>query len=102
MKSLSKLHQEAVAKMETEEEKVKYAAAFMVEKPIEMIRMILMKHEQAVIEVMKELSEERDRARELLARCETEMRYAGWNKFESDNTARNGVYEQVKHALEKS
>ena len=37
---------------------------------------------------------------ELLQRCENEMRYAGWDKFQSDNTARNGVYEQVKQFLE--
>lgn len=43
-----------------------------------------------------------DMATELLQRCENEMRYAGWCKFESDNTARNGVYEQVKHYLEKN
>ena len=42
-----------------------------------------------------------DRAFELLRRAEVEMRYAGWNKYESDNTARNGVYEQIKHFLEK-
>jgi coproporphyrinogen III oxidase-like Fe-S oxidoreductase len=36
-----------------------------------------------------------DRAFELLRRAETEMRYAGWNKYESDNSARNGVYEQI-------
>jgi hypothetical protein len=38
-------------------------------------------------------------ARELLERCENEMRYAGWTKFESDNPARNGVYEDVKEFL---
>jgi len=42
-----------------------------------------------------------DRAFDLLRRAETEMRYAGWNKYESDNSARNGVYEQIKHFLEK-
>jgi len=47
---------------------------------------------------MKELA----RAYELLERCENEMRYAGWTKYEADNTARNGVYEQVKQFLEKS
>jgi hypothetical protein len=36
---------------------------------------------------------------ELLERCENEMRYAGWTKYEVDNTARNGVYEQVKEFL---
>jgi hypothetical protein len=39
---------------------------------------------------------------ELLQRCENEMRYAGWDKLEADNFAKNGVYEQVKELLEKS
>ena len=39
---------------------------------------------------------------ELLQRCENEMRYAGWGKQEADNTARNGVYEQVKEILEEN
>lgn len=99
MKPLSKLHAEAVLMAKTEQEKVKAAAVAMVERPVEMIRAILMKHEQAVIEVMSELAKERDRARELLERCENEMRYAGWTRFESDNPARNGVYEQVKEFL---
>ena len=36
---------------------------------------------------------------ELLVLCENEMRYAGWTKVESDNPARNEVYEQVKEFL---
>ena len=40
-----------------------------------------------------------DRLYELLKRCEVEMRYAGWNKYDADNTARNGIYEQVKRTL---
>jgi len=99
MKPLSKLHAEAVAKAKTHDEKVKAAAVAMIETPMEMIRAILLKHEQAVIEVMSDLAKERDRARELLERCENEMRYAGWTKFESDNPARNGVYEEVKEFL---
>jgi hypothetical protein len=99
MKPLSKLHSEAVSKAKTDDDKVKAAAVAMIETPMEMIRAILLKHEQAVIEVMKELSEERDRALELLRRAETEMRYAGWNKYESDNSARNGVYEQIVRFL---
>lgn len=39
---------------------------------------------------------------ELLKRCENEMRYAGWDKLESDNTERNSVHEQVKSLLEKN
>lgn len=70
MKPLSKLHAEAVAKAKTDDEKVKAAAVAMIETPMEMIRAILLKHEQAVIEVMKELSEERDRAFDLLRRAD--------------------------------
>ena len=99
MKPLSKVHAEAVLKAKTEQERAKAAAAVMVERPVEMIRAILLKHEQAVIEVMSDLAKERDRARELLERCENEMRYAGWAKFESDNPARNGVYEQIVRFL---
>jgi hypothetical protein len=39
---------------------------------------------------------------ELLQRCENEMRYAGFDKLEADNVAKNAVYEQVKELLEKS
>ena len=99
MKPLSKAHAEAVFKAKTEQEKIKAAANAMIETPMDMIRAILMKHEQAVIEVMSDLAKERDRARELLARCENEMRYAGWTKYESDNPARNEVYEDVKEFL---
>ena len=50
-------------------------------------------------ELMDATAKDADRAYELLRRVETEMRYAGWNKYESDNSARNGVYEQVKEVL---
>jgi hypothetical protein len=62
MKSLSKLHQEAITKAKTEDAKVKAAAKAMIETPMEMIEAILMKHEQAVIEVMRELQEAKDAA----------------------------------------
>jgi len=39
---------------------------------------------------------------ELLQCCENEMRYAGWDKREADNPARNDVYEEVKQLLEKN
>ncbi len=57
MKPLSKLHQEAIAKAKTEDAKVKAAAKAMIETPMEMIEAILMKHETAVIEVMRELEQ---------------------------------------------
>ena len=62
MKSLSKLHQEAITKAKTEDDKVKAAAMAMIETPMEMIQAILLKHEQAVIEVMRELQEAKDAA----------------------------------------
>lgn len=62
MKPLSKLHQEAVLKAKTEQEKIKAAANAMIETPMDMIRAILLKHEQAVIEVMCELHESREAA----------------------------------------
>lgn len=37
---------------------------------------------------------------DLLIGCENEMRYAGWDKREADNPARNDVYEEVKKLLE--
>lgn len=51
------------------------------------------------IELHDAVVKDSDIAYELLCRCENEMRYAGWTKFESDNPARNGVYEQVKEFL---
>ena len=54
---------------------------------------------QAYMELMDAHAKELDRAMELLERCENEMRYAGWTKFESDNPARNSVYEEVKEFL---
>jgi len=39
---------------------------------------------------------------ELLQRCENEMRYAGFDKLEVDNAARNDVYLMVKSLLEKN
>ena len=51
-------------------------------------------------ELMDAHAKELDRAIELLHRAETEMRYAGWLWLDKDNTARNGVYEQIKHFLE--
>lgn len=39
---------------------------------------------------------------DLLQGCETEMRYAGWDKREADNPMRNDLYEEVKSLLEKN
>jgi len=62
MKSLSKLHQEAIIKAQNETDQNKAAAMAMIEKPIEMIKAIMLKHEIAVIEVMRELHESREAA----------------------------------------
>lgn len=75
MKSLSKLHQEAIIKAQNETDQNKAAAMAMIETPIEMIKAIMLKHEIAVIEVMRELHESREAAvmaeREACARlCE--------------------------------
>ena len=50
-------------------------------------------------DMMDAIAKDADRAHELLRRAETEMRYAGWTKYESDNAARNEVYEQIKEFL---
>jgi putative heme iron utilization protein len=62
MKTLSKLHQEAIIKAKTDADKNKAAAMAMIETPIEMIKAIMLKHEMAVIEVMRELHESREAA----------------------------------------
>ena len=53
----------------------------------------------AYINLLDAHAKELDRAMELLHRAENEMRYAGWTRFESDNSARNGVYEDIKEFL---
>lgn len=77
MKSLSKLHQEAIINARNETDQNKAAALAMIEKPIEMIKAIMLKHELAVIEVMRELHESREAAvraeREACAKVLDEM-----------------------------
>lgn len=60
MKSLSKLHQEAITKAQNATDQNKAAAMAMIDKPVEMIKAIMLKHELAVIEVMRELHESRE------------------------------------------
>lgn len=62
MKPLSKLHQEAIIKARNATDQNKAAAMAMIETPIEMIKAIMLKHELAVIEVMRELHESREAA----------------------------------------
>lgn len=58
MKPLSKLHTEAIEKARTEQAKVKAAALAMIETPMDLIKAVLLKHEEAVIEVMRELHQQ--------------------------------------------
>lgn len=62
MKSLSELHKKAITQAQNETDQNKAAALAMIEKPIEMIKAIMLKHELAVIEVMRELHESREAA----------------------------------------
>ena len=62
MKSLSELHKKAITQAQNETDQNKAAAMAMIEKPIEMIKAIMLKHEIAVIEAMRELHESREAA----------------------------------------
>ena len=62
MKSLSKLHKEAIIKAQNATDANRAAAMAMIETPIEMIKAILLKHEIAIIEVLRELHESREAA----------------------------------------
>lgn len=62
MKSLSEIHKKAIIQAQNETDQNKAAAMAMIEKPIEMIKAIMLKHELAVIEVMRELHESREAA----------------------------------------
>ena len=62
MKSLSEIHKKAIIQAQNETDQNKAAALAMIEKPIEMIKAIMLKHELAVIEVMRELHESREAA----------------------------------------
>ena len=62
MKSLSEIHKKAITQAQNETDQNKAAALAMIEKPIEMIKAIMFKHELAVIEVMRELHESREAA----------------------------------------
>ena len=50
-------------------------------------------------EMMDANAKELDKAMELLRRAETEMRYAGWGKFLSDNPARKEVFDDAGEFL---
>ena len=62
MKSLSELHKKAITQAKNETDQNKAAAMAMIERPLEMIKAIMLKHEIAVIEVMRELHESREAA----------------------------------------
>ena len=80
MKSLSELHKKAIIQAQNETDQNKAAAMAMIEKPIEMIKAIMLKHELAVIEVMRELHESREAA----VRAEREACAKLCDKYNSD------------------
>ncbi len=68
-------------------DQVNAAATVMIETPLELIKCILLKHETAVIEVMKELHEEKmelkQQRNELLAALETVTTWHGESRFDA-------------------
>ena len=62
---LSKHHTDAIKNATTEADKVKRAAAAMIETPMDLIRSVLQRHEESVIEVMRELEVEKRRLNDL-------------------------------------
>ena len=62
MKSFSEIHKKAIIQAQNKTDQNKAAALAMIERPIEMIKAIMLKHEIAVIEVMRELHESREAA----------------------------------------
>lgn len=63
---LKKQHEKAITQAKTEAEKVTAAAQAMIETPMSLIRHILQRHEESVIEVMRELDTDNRRLRDAL------------------------------------
>ena len=77
MKTLSKHHiedTEAIEKAKTELGKINAAALAMIETPMDLIKAVLLKHEVAVIEVMRELHQQQQADEALLRRCVSALR----------------------------
>ena len=66
MKTLSKLHIDAIEKAKDDLGKVNAAALAMIETPMDLIKAVLLKHEVAVIEVMCELHQQQQADEALL------------------------------------
>lgn len=64
MAKLTEAKKREIEKTSTEQEKVKAAAAVMIDTPMDLIRRILQRHEESVIEVMREQHQEIERLRE--------------------------------------
>ena len=77
---LGKKHSNAICSAKTEAEKVKAAAAAMIETPLDLIRHILQRHEESVIEVMRELDVKLNQLKvDVLSVCPENWREdAGW------------------------
>ena len=75
MKTLSKLHIEAIEKAKTDLGKVNAAALAMIETPMDLIKAVLLKHEVAVIEVMCELHQQQQADEALLRQALEALEY---------------------------
>jgi len=64
MKKLTERQKREIANAPDANEKVRKAASVMIETPLDLIRCILQRHEESVIEVMHEQAQEVERLRE--------------------------------------
>ena len=92
MKPLSKLHTEAIEKAQTEQAKVKAAALAMIETPMDLIKAVLLKHEEAVIEVMRELHQQQQADTALLRQALEALEL-------TDNEAVYGLYRDERRQV---
>jgi acetoin utilization deacetylase AcuC-like enzyme len=87
MKPLSKLHTEAIEKAKTDQAKVKAAALAMIETPMDMIKSILLRHEEAVIEVMSELHKQQQADEALLKQALEALDAYSWEQVSAASAA---------------
>ena len=96
MKPLSKLHTEAIEKAQTEQAKDKAAALAMIETPMDLIKAVLLKHEEAVIEVMSELHKQQQADEALLRQALHALEYRGTNEMKVRQPAIAALKERLK------
>ena len=78
MKTLSKLHIDAIEKAKDDLGKVNAAALAMIETPMDLIKAVLLKHEVAVIEVMCELHQQQQADEALLRQALEALEFSDW------------------------